>query len=298
MNLLRKISSVAVLYLIDNYGIAQADTASVGGDVDLCIEETALFSEEDRNLRLWTVNDSLANIPAYDLYCHFDTRTLFPEKTARETIDGSTEMVLCYESCDFVYPVTGPLNSDFGHRWGRMHYGIDIDLETGDPVAAAFEGMIRISQNHPTYGNVVVIRHPNGLETLYAHLSKLEVHPGDYIQAGEIIGLGGSTGRSTGPHLHFEVRYMGDPINPNELVDAKLCTLRDWSLELTDSDFDMPVAPVASKSVSQKKYHTVKSGETLTGIAIKHKTTVTNLCKLNRIGRNSIIRPGQRLRYK
>ncbi len=298
MNLPGKICFALLFAWCGLAAAGQPDTTSVGGDIDLTASESALFVEEERNLRLWTVNDSLANIPAYDLYCHFDTRNLFPEKSARESIDGALLMTLCHEACDFVYPVSGVLNSDFGHRWGRMHYGIDVDLETGDPVASAFEGMVRISQNHPTYGNVVVVRHPNGLETLYAHLSKLDVHPGDYVQAGDLIGLGGSTGRSTGPHLHFEVRFMGDPINPNEIVDTQQLTLRDWLLELTDKNFDLPVAPVASKAATQKKFHTVKSGETLSSIAVKRGTTVTSLCKLNRIGRNAIIRPGQRLRYR
>jgi LysM repeat protein len=298
MNPLGKIYFTLLFVWCGLSAAGQADTTSVGGDIDLTTSESALFVEEERNLRLWTVNDSLANIPAYDLYCHFDTRNLFPEKSARESIDGVLLMTLCREACDFVYPVSGALNSDFGHRWGRMHYGIDVDLETGDPVASAFEGMVRISQNHPTYGNVVVVRHPNGLETLYAHLSKLDVHPGDYVQAGDLIGLGGSTGRSTGPHLHFEVRFMGDPINPNEIVDTQQLSLRDWLLELTDKNFDLPVAPVATKAATQKKIHTVKSGETLSSIAVKRGTTVTSLCKLNRIGRNAIIRPGQRLRYR
>lgn len=308
MNLQRKYFFSLLLLLISAPAFAQQntdatmpETENIGGDCEDDLDDSALFNEEARDLLLWDINDSLANIPAYDTYCHFDTRNIFLHKEAREYVVDTTNLRLCYESCDFVYPKEGPLNSDFGPRWGRMHYGIDIDLETGDQVVAAFEGMVRISQNHPSYGNVVVIRHHNGLETLYAHLSKLMVQPGQSVEAGEVIGLGGSTGRSTGPHLHFETRYLGEPINPNEIVDVNSMKLKDWELRLTDRHFNHEETPAAqsgaSKSV-QKKYHTVKSGETLSAIAVKHRTTITALCKLNKISRNSIIRPGQKLRYR
>ncbi|MDZ4823728.1 MAG: M23 family metallopeptidase [Flavobacteriales bacterium] len=276
----------------------QAEVHNVGGDSEEDMDATALFSEASRDLHLWDVNDSIANIPAYDTYCHFDTRNIFLHKEARDYVVDTTNIQLCRESCDFAYPVAGPLNSDFGPRWGRMHLGIDIDLETGDEVKAAFEGMVRIAQNHPSYGNVVVIRHNNGLETLYAHLSKLGVQPGESLQAGDIIGLGGSTGRSTGPHLHFEVRYLGEAINPNAIVDVKEMRLKDWEFDLTAKHFDHPVVQNSGTNPVQKKYHTIKSGDSLSSIAVKHGTTITALCKLNKISRNGIIRAGQKLRYR
>lgn len=271
----------------------------VGGDCEDEIDESALFLEKTVNMELWDINDSLRNIPAYDTYCHFDTRNLFLHKEAKEYVVDTVEFNLCYESCDFAYPFDGALTSGFGPRWGRMHYGIDIDLETGDPVKAAFEGMVRISQYHPSYGNVIVIRHNNGLETLYAHLSKRDLAPGDFVQAGDIIGLGGTTGRSTGPHLHFEVRYMGEPIDPSTMVDPASMKLRDWEFALTIAHFDYAKTDAAKATGAKKtkKYHTVKSGETLSGIAVKRHTTVTTLCKANRISRNSILRVGQKLAY-
>jgi murein DD-endopeptidase MepM/ murein hydrolase activator NlpD len=145
---------------------------------------------------------------------------------------------------------------------------------------------------------VVVIRHPNGLETLYAHLSQRKVKPGDYLQAGQLLGLGGNTGRSYGAHLHFEIRYLGEPINPNKVLDVQTMSLKSDEVELVKKDFDHSKLVGKSDKSKSKKFHTVKSGETLTSIARKHKTSVRNLCKLNGISEKKVIRPGQKIRYK
>jgi murein DD-endopeptidase MepM/ murein hydrolase activator NlpD len=114
----------------------------------------------------------------------------------------------------------GKLSSGYKWRWGRQHHGVDLGLRTGDPIYAAWEGVVRYAQwNKSGYGNCVVVRHKNGLETLYAHLSKISVSPNQYINSGDLIGLGGSTGRSTGPHLHFEIRYKDFSINPELIID-------------------------------------------------------------------------------
>ena len=118
-------------------------------------------------------------------------------------------------------PRIGRINSEFGWRRWQFHYGLDIGLNKGDTVRSAFDGVIRISKWGWGYGNVIVIRHTNGLETLYGHLSASKVVPNQFVKAGDVIGLGGSTGRSTGPHLHFEIRYLGVPINPNNFINTK-----------------------------------------------------------------------------
>ncbi|MFO0359154.1 MAG: peptidoglycan DD-metalloendopeptidase family protein [Flavobacteriales bacterium] len=287
-----------------------SDTASwenfedshVGGAFDASTYDYNIFSEESFDMGIWTVSDSIARIPAYDMYCNWDTKNLFIVKTGKETLEEPLDLKLCHEVCDFVYPAAGAITSPFGPRWGRMHYGLDIDLETGDPVSAAFEGMVRISQYSPSYGNVVVIRHSNGLETLYAHLSERLVMPGAYIQAGDTIGLGGNTGRSYGSHLHFEVRFKGDAIDPNLLIDPNQKQLRDWEFTLHRAHFDYvsPAAKEYSEKVSRarsNKVHTVKRGETLSAIARKRGTTVQKLCKLNKIRETSVIREGQKLKY-
>jgi murein DD-endopeptidase MepM/ murein hydrolase activator NlpD len=280
-----------------NVGGATADEAS----------EVALFMERASvDLSAFSFADSLAQIPAFNTYCSFDTKNLFATKMGKELVPAEGETItLIHELCDFHYPTNGVMTSVFGPRWGRMHYGLDIDLETGDNVFAAWEGMVRISQYHSSYGNVVVVRHNNGLETLYAHMSQRKVRPGDHVEAGEVVGLGGNTGRSYGSHLHFEIRYMGDAIDPNLIVDPAKKSIRDWQFTLNKKHFDYVAAEVDRKYVDarkgsnvSKKFHTVKSGETLSSIARKHKTTINALCKLNKLKTSSKIKVGQKLRYK
>lgn len=286
-----------------------ADTASwenydahVGGTFDASTYDYTIFNESSFDMGIWTVADSIARIPAYDMYCNWDTKNLFLVKSGKESIEEPLELKLCHDICDFVYPAVGAITSPFGPRWGRMHYGLDIDLNTGDPVMAAFEGMVRISQYSPSYGNVIVVRHNNGLETLYAHLSERLVNPGVYIQAGDTIGLGGNTGRSYGSHLHFEIRFKGDAIDPSLLIDPNEKTLRDWEFTLHQAHFDY-VSPAekayAEKVVSSRRSrtHVVKRGETLSSIARKRGTSVSKLCKLNKLRESSIIREGQKLKY-
>ena len=127
----------------------------------------------------------------------------------------------------FCFPVKTHITSKFGKRWGRMHNGIDIALKTGDSVVCAFDGKVRFAtNNHNGFGKLIIIRHPNGLETYYAHLSKIDVVPNQIVKAGEYIGKGGRTGRVTGPHLHFETRYKGKPINPLHLIDQRSLALQ------------------------------------------------------------------------
>jgi len=275
-----------------------ANELEVGGADEEDEAESPLFVESAIDLGLWTVNDSIARIPAYDAYCHWDTRSLFVHKEDLATIAEPVRFRLAHEDCDFFFPANGHMTSPFGPRWGRMHNGLDLDLETGDAVHAAFEGMVRISQYHATYGNVIVVRHANGLETLYAHLSSREVIPGDYVEAGQVIGLGGNTGRSYGAHLHFEIRYLGSPIDPTLLLDHTNRALKHDEFVLTPEVIENHRKLVTSAPESVKKYHTVRRGETLSAIARKHSTSVRNLCRLNKIRATTVIRPGQKLRYR
>lgn len=122
----------------------------------------------------------------------------------------------------YVMPVLGQVTSNYGYRakFKRAHKGIDLQLKSNDTVVAAFDGKVRVVNYEARgYGNYVIIRHPNGLETVYGHLNKQLVKEDDVVRAGDPIGLGGSTGRSTGPHLHFETRFMGYAINPAAIFD-------------------------------------------------------------------------------
>ncbi len=214
------------------------------------------------------------------------------------------------------------VTSNFGSRWGRQHKGLDIKVYIGDTIRAAFSGKIRIVKYEPKgYGKYVVIRHHNGLETIYGHMSKHLVVENQEVKAGEPIGLGGNTGRSTGSHLHFETRLCGVALNPALMFDfrnqdvvgdfynfnrkhyaaesAQATRLRGagGSVTTSDDDLDLAVSTPARTVTPTVHFHKVKKGDTLQAIARKHHTTVAKLCQLNRIGKNIRLRPGQILKY-
>ncbi len=146
-----------------------------------------------------------------------------PPQTSRQTMVESPQTSVAREPArlGFIRPVEGQLTSPFGERAHAMggggtqfHAGIDISVPTGTPVQAAQEGTVVFAGYNGAYGKVVKLDHPHGFSTLYAHNSRLLVHVGQRIKAGQVICLSGSTGRSTGPHLHFEVHKDGWPVNP------------------------------------------------------------------------------------
>ena len=229
------------------------------------------------------------------------------------------------------------ITSQYGHRWGRMHKGLDIKVYIGDTIRAAFDGKIRVvNYEGDGYGNYVVIRHNNGLETIYGHMSKHLVREDQMVHAGDPIGLGGNTGRSTGSHLHFETRLCGVALNPallfdfrnqdvtgdfylfrasryeRESVAANKTTGRKQD-SYTDEEINSDADPSDRKQLAQAKsnsrksaskrnnrdtqIHKVRKGETLYSIAKKRGMTVSQLCKMNHIGKNMRIRPGQILKY-
>jgi murein DD-endopeptidase MepM/ murein hydrolase activator NlpD len=279
-----------------------------GGATEEELNALALFNDREAELQLFTQRDSIQIIPAYEAYYSWDTKNLFANRADLSSIGNGIQFQLAHGDCDFHYPAAGMMTSPFGPRWGRMHYGLDIDLEVGDNVFAAFEGMVRISQYHSTYGNVVVVRHNNGLETLYAHLSQRKVIPGDHVEAGDIIGFGGNTGRSYGAHLHFELRYKGQAFDPLLVVNPSAQALLSSSFTLLPIHFEESgVSPQtiaarkassSSSKSSKSKYHVVKRGDSLYSIARKNGTSVRALCKLNRIKETGTLQLGQRIRFK
>ena len=212
------------------------------------------------------------------------------------------------------YPFKGRVTSKYGPRRRGIHQGTDIDLETGDPIYATFDGRVR----HTTYvargyGHLIIIRHDNGLETFYAHLSEVNVKPGDWVTAGQVIGKGGNTGRSTGSHLHYEMRYKGHSFDPERLINFTTGDLRretfllkrtyfspysrftqDFDEEIQSDEEDKKIAAEAAAI----KYHIVKKGDTLGRIAINNHTTVTKLCQLNGLKKTSTLHIGQRIRVR
>ena len=190
------------------------------------------------------------------------------------------------------------ITSPFGPRWRRMHNGLDLKVNIGDTIVAAFDGKVRIVKyERRGYGKYVVIRHDNGLETIYGHLSKQLVEENQLVKAGEVICLGGNTGRSTGSHLHFETRFLGIAINPIYMFDfpkqdivADTYTFRKTKGVRSAGSHDTQVAD------GTIRYHKVKSGDTLSRIAKVRGVSVSTLCKLNRIKPTTTLRIGQVLR--
>ncbi|MBA4302116.1 MAG: peptidase M23 [Cyclobacterium sp.] len=185
------------------------------------------------------------------------------------------------------------INSKYGYRWRRMHYGTDLDLDTGDPVYSAFDGIVRVkSYDRYGYGYFYVVRHKNGLETVYGHLSKHVAEVGDEMKAGDLLGRGGSTGRSTGPHLHYELRYKGVPFDPERVYDFESNTISVQDLFVSKELFGQAV------QARTAAHHKVKRGDTLGSISRKYGVTVTQLTRLNSISTRTVLRVGQNLRVK
>jgi murein DD-endopeptidase MepM/ murein hydrolase activator NlpD len=149
-----------------------------------------------------------------------------------------------------------------------------------------------VQYNSSGYGYYVLVRHYNGFETLYAHLSRQDVKVGQTVKAGEVIGLGGNTGRSSGPHLHFEVRYAGNAFNTTYMYDYPNHKLRSSNFSL------IPEHYAYAKEARKVYYHTVRSGQTISTISRKYGVSVAQICKLNHITSRSVINVGRRLRIR
>jgi murein DD-endopeptidase MepM/ murein hydrolase activator NlpD len=268
------------LFILATVGMAQNPIATNQNSFNI-FRDGKMPTSSTEEVEAWNINDSLLHIPSYDTYCSWNTERVHPYKHDLRFMKDTVILVLAPDSCDFVSPYTGY----------RYHYGVDIKLYKGDEVKSAFEGVVRIAQYDGDYGKVVVVRHQNGLETLYAHLSKLNVKEGDKIEAGDVVGLGGSTGRSTGSHLHFEARYKGEPIDPNSLIEWETGYLCHDTLAVNKDHFEYLV------EVRQRKYHKIRSGDTLSGIARRYSTSVGTICKLNGIRSTTTLRIGKTLRY-
>lgn len=235
-------------------------------------------------------------VTAFEYYASWDSKKIniydFDPKDFKDTVH-----IKLYDPF-FGFNWNAPLketkiNSEFGFRSYRWHHGTDLKLTTGDPVYTVFDGIVRMkSYDRNGYGYFVLVRHKNGLETLYGHLSKITVEIGQEVRAGEVLGLGGSTGRSTGPHLHFEIRYQGLSINPTEIFDFNYGRLKGDMYTITSSSFDHVV------QAREAVYHRVRSGQNLGGIARQYGVSINQITRLNGISIRSILRVGQRLRIR
>ena len=234
-----------------------------------------------------------------DIYSSWITNRAHPY-TAADVPDS-----FCINLRGFCMPTTSRnITSRYGYRptFRRVHKGLDIKVYTGDTIVSAFDGKVRVVRyDAGGYGNYVVIRHNNGLETIYGHLSKQLVKGDQEIRAGEPIGLGGNTGRSFGSHLHFETRLAGEAINPELLFNfqAQDVTGDYYTFVKNEKEFDKTPATTLASNTERRNnhYYKVRKGETLSGIADKLGIATDELMRNNRLSKKSRIRPGQILRY-
>jgi murein DD-endopeptidase MepM/ murein hydrolase activator NlpD len=230
--------------------------------------------------------------PAHLLYKTWSTT--IPHPYGPELIAGDTVVRLKLAGGSFgafAFPLDKcVLTSHYGHRWGRFHKGVDLDLQVWDTVRSVFDGMVRFVGFHGAYGRAVVVRHENGLETLYAHLHRYHVKPGDRVKAGQAIAAGGNSGQSTGSHLHFECRFKGVDINPMHIFDFRNQALVNNKVSLVKTKTGYVASP------DGVIMHTVKKGEYMRMIADLYGTTCDKICEQNSIKRNSYLRVGQKLR--
>lgn len=202
-------------------------------------------------------------------------------------------------------PDWGRITSGFGYRaqFGRMHKGVDFAMASGDTVRVPLPGRIdRVDFDRHGYGHFVVVRHDNGMETRYAHLSSVLVREGEYVSQGEPIALSGNTGNSTGPHLHFETRYMGLAVDPMSVFDFGAGFMREYQRRASDEagvSERMATGLNASKvSLKKKSTYIVREGDTVAKIAKRAGLSTLRLCQLNFITESDRLEPGVMLRLR
>lgn len=279
-------------------GLFSHDTLILGCELDLLPQKIVVRTKEGdvvyKIAPQFMFGDStlLTHHPADSLY-HFiwtDER-VNPYGTMFDSLKDDVHIPMA----GFVLPAPGYVTSPYGWRRYRMHKGTDIKVQIGDSIRAAWSGQVRIVGWDPRgYGYYVVIRHDNGLETIYGHLSRPLVDEYEKVPAGFVIGLGGNTGRSTGSHLHWEIRYLGEAMNPASFVDFSTGQLKNAD----EYVIGIKAMKQARAEQAAMKYHKVRSGDTLSGIAKKYGTTVKRLCQLNNIKETKILQIGMKIRVR
>lgn len=230
--------------------------------------------------------------PADHYYGSWNTMQSHPY--SNDLVKGDTSLSLCLTdremNCGFKNPFHGRLTSPFGWRKGKMHNGVDIALLVGDTVRAAFRGVVRLSRWQGGYGRVVIVRHYNGLETIYAHLSKFLVKEGEHVDPGTPIGKGGKSGNSRGSHLHLETRFKGKAVNPESFIDFQNQKLKGDTLLLKKTSYGyVGYQPGGA-------YHQIRRGDYMYKIAMEYGVSIEQICKLNGIRRNHFLVVGEKLK--
>jgi hypothetical protein len=217
---------------------------------------------------------------------HWNTASLYAGWKTAEKSKINSEVIYIDSITKFTMPVPGKKTSEYS----RLHTGWDLNLKEGEPVKSAFDGRVRYAGfNNGGYGNIVIVRHGSGIETWYAHLSSASVVPGQRVKCGETIGLGGSTGRSTGPHLHWEMRYKDVPLDLAKIIDYGSKTIPKRKIKVKDLTGD---------GMLSLTHHKIAEGDTLDSIAKKHNSTPDRLIRLNGLAPNPAIIPGKYIRVR
>ncbi|MCF0159577.1 MAG: peptidoglycan DD-metalloendopeptidase family protein [Bacteroidaceae bacterium] len=289
-----KITAIGVMAMFSTHVAAQ-DLIASQAPIDRKIRAVDSVALQRLVVKENTENPSASLYPSWD--------NSFVGSYADVTIPDTYEIDLR----GFAMPTTNrTITSNYGRRWGRAHKGIDVKVYVGDTIRAAFSGKIRmVAYEGRGYGKYIVIRHDNGLETVYGHLSKQLVRENQEVHAGDVIGLGGNTGRSTGSHLHFETRFLGVAINPALLfnfpmqdVTGDFYTFRKGRSGVVSKGSTASSSKVSDSTNDKNapRYHKIHRGDTLSSIARKYGLTVDQLCKLNGINSKATLREGKVLK--
>jgi len=260
------------------------------------------LSNDSENLEV----DSLSSPCDVTFYKNIwnSTQIKYPANTLPDKNDTIVIALLNPGDSPFVMPVKGQILSKFGPRHRRMHTGTDIRLNSGDTVRCAFDGRVRLAKRFSGYGNLVLVRHNNGLETIYAHLKAIKVKVNDVVKAGDLIGLGGRTGRATCNHLHFETRLFGEPFDSNKYIDWNTFTLLTDKIYYKNKQFENNLADLKEMPAKEKRLmassgkadgtsrHVIRRGDNLWVIAKRYNTTVKRLCALNKISTQKALKVG------
>lgn len=260
---------------------------------------------------VWTeVELPLHSEPAPDITSEYWTNSVY---NPYKGVPVKFPLKISFEDSTYASPISRKkvVTSRYGWRWGRAHQGIDIDLITGDSLFAMFDGVVRMAVYNGGLGHAVVIRHYNGLETTYAHMSRYAVKANDSVRKGQYIGKGGRSGNARGSHLHLVVSYKGQYIHPDYLFEfddtnkvhgKELFVMRPWtkayyysSRRLPKIDLITSEEELAEFEDREKRLYIVKKGDTLSRISRRNNVTIEALCKSNSIKRNSVLRVGQKL---
>ncbi|MGZ3864182.1 MAG: peptidoglycan DD-metalloendopeptidase family protein [Bacteroidia bacterium] len=289
----KQISREELVYMVDS--ILDLDTVSSNA-IELLtrysaeLEKASTPTPETRLTESVRSANKFAMLPAEDIYENFDVENLFTLATDA-CLPDLANLVIANDSLGtYAAPICGIVTSNYGWRDKRMHKGIDIDLNKGDKVLSAFDGMVRIARRGNGFGNVVIVRHYNGLETVYAHLSKIKVKAGQVITAGTVVGLGGMTGHATGTHLHFEVRYKGHALNPANFISFEEGRILNDTITIRKSKYGIAAFP------SDAEIYTVQRGDSWYEIAKRYGLTSSQMKSLNGTDKRFYLKVGQKIR--